>query len=147
VRASTRAYGAADGRSGCGCRLQLSQHPVSTAIPNLAVTYSALGRHQDILVMGEKALEFRQRVLPENHPEIGASCVNCLFFWENVDDLHRALQFAREALRIQYLRRRRRRRILTSGRRKSSCADMRSRTIPPVVWCLLSWFAIVAARL
>ena len=141
-------------RSGCGGRLRLSQHPVSTAILNLAVTYSELGRLQDALVMGEKALEFMRRVLPENHPEIGASCVNCLFFSENVDDLHRALQFAREALRIQYLRRRRRRRILTSGRRKSSCADMRFRTIPPVaresftaVWCLLSWFAIVAARL
>ena len=40
---------------------------------NLAATYSALGRHQDALVMGEKTLEFRRRVLPENHPNIGAT--------------------------------------------------------------------------
>ena len=42
-------------------------------ISNLALTYSALERHQDALVMGEKTLEFRQRVLPENHPDIGAT--------------------------------------------------------------------------
>jgi len=40
---------------------------------NLAVTYDALGRHQDALVLQEKTLEFRQRVLPENHPDIGVS--------------------------------------------------------------------------
>jgi hypothetical protein len=40
---------------------------------NLASTYSAVGRHQDALAMGEKVLEFRRRVLPENHPEIGAT--------------------------------------------------------------------------
>jgi hypothetical protein len=39
---------------------------------NLAATYSDLGRHQDALVMREKALEFQRRVLPENHPDIGA---------------------------------------------------------------------------
>ena len=38
---------------------------------NLAMTYSALGRHVDALVMGEKALELGLRVLPENHPKIG----------------------------------------------------------------------------
>ena len=43
------------------------------AMNNLAATYSALGRHQDALVMMEKTLEFRRRVLPENHPEIGAT--------------------------------------------------------------------------
>jgi len=39
---------------------------------NLAVTYSALGRDQDALVMHENAIQFLRRVLPENHPEIGA---------------------------------------------------------------------------
>ena len=39
---------------------------------NLAVTYSELGRHQDALVLEEKTLEFQRRVLPENHPDIGA---------------------------------------------------------------------------
>ncbi len=39
---------------------------------NLAATYSALGRHQDALVMQEKTLEFQRLVLPENNPLIGA---------------------------------------------------------------------------
>jgi len=38
---------------------------------NLADTYSALGRHQDALDLQEKTLEFRRRVLPQNHPDIG----------------------------------------------------------------------------
>jgi hypothetical protein len=38
---------------------------------NLASTYAELGLHQDALVMREKTLEFRRRVLPENHPHIG----------------------------------------------------------------------------
>ncbi len=46
---------------------------LGAVINNIATTYSALGRHQDALVMGEKTLEFRLRVLPENHPDIGAT--------------------------------------------------------------------------
>ena len=38
---------------------------------NLANTYGALGRHADALVLQEKVLEFRRRVLPEEHPHIG----------------------------------------------------------------------------
>ena len=38
---------------------------------NLAETYSALGRHEDALAMKERVLEFRRRVLPEDHPDIG----------------------------------------------------------------------------
>ena len=45
---------------------------------NLAVTYSALGRHDDALAMGERALEFTRRVLPENHPDIGEGDV---WYW------------------------------------------------------------------
>ncbi len=37
----------------------------------LAATYNNLGRHKDALAMGEQVLEFRRRVLPSNHPEIG----------------------------------------------------------------------------
>ena len=37
---------------------------------NLAYSYSALGRHEEALEMNEKTLEFRRRVLPENHPDI-----------------------------------------------------------------------------
>ncbi len=53
--------------------LKLTVSALGTSMGNLANTYSDLGRHQDALVMGEKALEFRRRVLPENHPEIGAT--------------------------------------------------------------------------
>jgi hypothetical protein len=38
---------------------------------NLGMTYRDLGRHADALAMGEQALEFSRRVLPENHPDIG----------------------------------------------------------------------------
>jgi hypothetical protein len=42
---------------------------------NLASTYSALGQHQDALVLQQKTLEFRRRALPENHPDLGETCV------------------------------------------------------------------------
>ena len=48
---------------------------------NLAMTYSALGRHADALAMQEQVLEFRRRVLPANHPDIGEGC-------EGRDGLH-----------------------------------------------------------
>ena len=38
---------------------------------NLAASYSDLGRHEDALAMRERVLEFRRRVLPENHPDLG----------------------------------------------------------------------------
>ncbi len=41
---------------------------------NLASTYRDLGRHADALAMGEQVLEFRRRVLPANHPDIGEGC-------------------------------------------------------------------------
>ena len=41
---------------------------------NLAGTYFALGRHADALAMKEQVLEFRRRVLPANHPDIGEGC-------------------------------------------------------------------------
>ena len=46
---------------------------LGTTMNNLANTYSDLGRHQDALAMQEKTLEFRRRVLPKNHPDIGAT--------------------------------------------------------------------------
>ena len=48
---------------------------------NLTSTYSALGRHVDALAMIERVLEFRRRVLPANHPDIGEGC-------ERRDGLH-----------------------------------------------------------
>jgi hypothetical protein len=41
---------------------------------NLATTYRELGRHADALAMREQVLEFRRRVLPANHPDIGEGC-------------------------------------------------------------------------
>jgi hypothetical protein len=38
---------------------------------NLAMMYREFGRHADAVAMGERALEFFRRVLPENHPDIG----------------------------------------------------------------------------
>jgi hypothetical protein len=46
---------------------------VGTAMGNLANSYFQVGRCQDALLMGEQALEFQRRVLPENHPDIGAT--------------------------------------------------------------------------
>ena len=67
---------------------------------NLATTYRALGRHQDALVLQEKTLEFHRRVLPENHPHIGMSCYNISLSYGRAGDFHRAIERAREALRI-----------------------------------------------
>jgi tetratricopeptide (TPR) repeat protein len=46
---------------------------------NLASVYDELGRHEDAVAMGEKALEFKRRVVPENHPDIGAARLRLLF--------------------------------------------------------------------
>ncbi len=51
----------------------LTRSVLGTAMGNLALAYSALGRHQDALVMKEQTLEFYRRVLPENHPSIGVT--------------------------------------------------------------------------
>ena len=42
-----------------------------TAMGNLALSYNDLGNHADALVLLEKVLEFRRRVLPRDHPDIG----------------------------------------------------------------------------
>ncbi len=41
---------------------------------NLGATYYKLGRHADALAMIEQVLEFRRRVLPADHPDIGEGC-------------------------------------------------------------------------
>ena len=53
---------------------------------NLGVTYSNLGRHSEALAMRESVLEFRRRVLPADHPDIGEGRVwgvllRVLFWW------------------------------------------------------------------
>ena len=48
---------------------------------NVASSYSKLGRHADALIIEEQVLDFRRRVLPANHPDIGEGC-------EGRDGLH-----------------------------------------------------------
>ncbi len=43
---------------------------------DLAVSYDALERHNEALTMRESVLEFRRRMLPENHPDIGEGHVS-----------------------------------------------------------------------
>ena len=53
---------------------------------NLGLSYSNLGRHSEALAMRESVLEFRRRVLPADHPDIGEGRVwgvllRVLFWW------------------------------------------------------------------
>ncbi len=48
---------------------------------NLAQMYSKLGMHSDALAMQESVLEFRRRVLPADHPDIGEGHVSNLCFF------------------------------------------------------------------
>jgi hypothetical protein len=42
------------------------------SMTNLADAYTQLGRHDDALQLHDSALRMRRRVLPPNHPSIGA---------------------------------------------------------------------------
>ena len=66
-------------------RLTLSD--LGSAMGNLAASYLDLELHQDALVMQEKVLEFRRRVLPENHPQIGATRFCGILIEVQEDDL------------------------------------------------------------
>ena len=61
-------------------RVTLTRSVLGSAMNELAATYSKLGRHQDALVLQEKTLEFQQRVLPENHLDIGVMWL-CLLIY------------------------------------------------------------------
>ena len=67
---------------------------------NLGITYAALERHQDALVMGQKTLEFRRRVLSNNHPDVGSSYLSIALSHHRMGDLRQGVGMAREALRI-----------------------------------------------
>ena len=51
----------------------MTRSVVGASMNNLANMYFTLLRLQDAVLLGEKTLEFRRRVLPENHPEIGVT--------------------------------------------------------------------------
>jgi len=55
----------------------LTRYGLGGDMHNLAVSYTALGRHQDALPLRQKTLEIRRRVFPENHPTIGVMCSVC----------------------------------------------------------------------
>jgi hypothetical protein len=55
------------------------------ALGNLASIYISLERYADALVMQERVLEFRRRILPENHPEIGKGMCGAMRFTRVVD--------------------------------------------------------------
>jgi len=58
-------------------RLLPADHPdIASAMGNLANTYSALGRHDNALVLQEEAVAFRKRVLPPDHPHIAMAMGN-----------------------------------------------------------------------
>ncbi len=50
--------------------------------------------------MQESALEFRRRVLPPDHPGIAQSLYNISFSYEQAGDMRKAMDCAREAVRI-----------------------------------------------
>ena len=81
----------------------LTRFVLGAAMGNLAYTYGELGRHQDALVLLEKTLELRRRVLPKNHPDVATSCFSVSSSYCQAGDFHRAIERAREALRIWQL--------------------------------------------
>ncbi len=77
-------------------------HPdIGTSMGNLAIAYSALGRHEDALAMEESALEFHRRVLPSGHPSIAVSLYNISLSYEQAGDMRQAMDCAREAVVIR----------------------------------------------
>jgi hypothetical protein len=76
-------------------------HPhIGLSMSNLALTYGALGRHEDALAMQESVLEFHRRVLHPGHPHIAISLYNISSSYEKAGDMQRAMNCAREALVI-----------------------------------------------
>jgi hypothetical protein len=53
----------------------------------LAIVFRQQGRHDEGVVLQEEVLKFRRRVLPENHLEIGATCICGLLIELDVDTL------------------------------------------------------------
>jgi tetratricopeptide (TPR) repeat protein len=72
------------------------------AISQLAISYADLGRHQEALVMQEETLEFQRRVLPENHPDIGATWLCSVLIEVQIDVLCSGLGQAMAGLANTY---------------------------------------------
>ena len=67
---------------------------------NLGDSYRELGRHEDGIAMKEKALDFRRRFLPENHPDTGSTCFSLGISYLQTGNLLQAVEKTRESLRI-----------------------------------------------
>ncbi len=67
---------------------------------HLADAFESLGRHRDHLVMREKTVRVFRRVLPENHPLTATACLKIGASYADAGDLQRAMEYAREALRM-----------------------------------------------
>jgi tetratricopeptide (TPR) repeat protein len=65
---------------------------------NLASTYSALGRHDEALKLQQETLAFRQRVLPENHPDIATSMNNLASTYSALGRHDKALTLQQETV-------------------------------------------------
>ena len=50
------------------------------AMCNLSCSLVELGRYHDALALQLEVLDFRRRILPENHPDIGANAI-CVSLW------------------------------------------------------------------
>jgi tetratricopeptide (TPR) repeat protein len=76
-----------------------SDHPhIATSMNNLAMTYSALGRHQDALQLQEDVLAFRKRVLPSDHLDIATSMGNLASTYSDLGRHQDALQLKEDVL-------------------------------------------------
>ena len=49
----------------------LTRSVIGDAMANVGMSHMELGQYQEALVLMEKALELKRRILPENHPQIG----------------------------------------------------------------------------
>ena len=67
---------------------------------NLAITYSALGRHKDALQMREETLAFSRRILPEDHPHIAMSMGNLAIMHDNLGRHEDALRMMEDTLAL-----------------------------------------------
>ena len=70
---------------------------------HLADAFESLGRHHDHRVMREKTVRVFRRVLPENHPLTATACLKIGASYAvsaDAGDLQRAMEYAREALRM-----------------------------------------------
>jgi tetratricopeptide (TPR) repeat protein len=68
---------------------------------NLALTYSALGRHDEALQLQQESLAFMKRVLPENHPNIATRMSNLAGMYVELGRHDEALKLQHDTLAFE----------------------------------------------